>query len=83
MRTDEKDVPDGLEKMLNLKSKSRLKFLHGIVFPGQLSSTNYSRCHVFKMTTKGPAGSGVDLVNKMRPFGEMGNCWVCFDQSRE
>lgn len=30
------------------------------------------------MSTQGP-GNGVELVNKMRPKGELGGCWVFFD----
>lgn len=49
-----------------------------MAFPGQLEFSSFNRCHVFKMSTQGP-GNGVELVNKMRPGGELGSCWVFFD----
>lgn len=33
---------------------------------------------MFKMSTQGP-GNGAELVNKMRPGGELSDCWICFD----
>ena len=49
-----------------------------MAFPGQLEFSGFDRCHIFKMSTQGP-GNGVDLVNKMRPGGELESCWICFD----
>lgn len=72
------DGERGLDSILALKSRSKIDFIQSVVFPGQLSFSSFERCHVFKMATRGP-GSGVDIVNKMRPEGELGNCWVCFD----
>ena len=61
-----------------LKSWSKIDFIQSVVFPGQLSFSSFDRCHVFKMTTRG-LGSRVNIVDKMHPIGELGNCYVCFN----
>ncbi|MCO5588960.1 hypothetical protein L7F22_042924 [Adiantum nelumboides] len=60
----------GLDSILTLKSRSKIDFIQSVIFLGQLSFSSFERCHVFKMTIRGP-GSGVDIVNKMRPVGEL------------
>lgn len=66
----------GFEAVLALKQKIGYPFIHSILFPGQLNTT--IQPHVFKMSTLGP-GSGVDLVNRMRPGGNLQDMWVHFD----
>lgn len=66
------------EALLKLKSKLMFDYFQSIAFPGQIELSSFERCHVFKMSTQGP-GNGVELVNKMRPKGELGGCWVFFD----
>ena len=66
----------GLEAVLDLKHKCTYPFIHSILFPGQLA--NDQQPHVFKMYVKGP-GSGVDLVNRMQPEGNLKDMWVHFD----
>lgn len=62
------------EALLKLKSKLMFDYFQSIAFPGQIELSSFERCHVFKMSTQGP-GNGVELVNKMRPKGELGGCW--------
>lgn len=66
----------GFEAVLELKHKCRYPFIHSVLFPGQMNKQ--IPAHVFKMSTKGP-GSGVDLVNRMRPGGNLQDMWVHFD----
>lgn len=66
---------DGIFK---LKRGLLFDYFQSMVFPGQLEFSGFDRCHIFKMSTQGP-GNGVELVNKMRSGGELGNCWLCFD----
>lgn len=65
-----------LDSILKLKRRCRFPFIHSVLFPDQLSDG--SQPHVFKMSSKCP-GSGVDLVNKMRPGGSLGDQWIHFD----
>lgn len=67
-----------IEAIIKLKNSLLYDYFQSVVFPGQLEFSSFNRCHVFKMSTQGP-GSGVDLVNKMRPGGELESCWICFD----
>lgn len=66
----------GLEAVLDLKKKIGYPFIHSVLYPGQLSFE--IQPHVFKMSTLGP-GSGVDLVNRMRPGGNLEDMWIHFD----
>ena len=66
----------GLEAVLDLKHRCRYPFIHSVLFPGQLGREH--QAHVFKMSTKGP-GSGLDLINRMRPGGNLQEMWVRFD----
>ncbi|MCO5586321.1 hypothetical protein L7F22_040260 [Adiantum nelumboides] len=66
----------GLEVVLDLKSKSKYPYIQSALLLGQLGK--YQQPHVFKMSVKGP-GSGVDIVNRMRPSGNLENMWIHFD----
>ena len=66
------------DAVFKLKKRLLFDYFQSMAFPGQLEFSNFNRCHVFKMSTQGP-GNGVELVNKMRPGGELGSCWVFFD----
>ena len=62
----------GLKALLDLKGKTHkiLPFFFNTLFPNQMGS--FVEPHVFKMSSVGP-GSGVDLVNQMRPGGPLEN----------
>ena len=61
------------DAIFKLKKRLLFDYFQSMVFPGQLEFSSFNRCHVFKMSTQGP-GNGVELVNKMRPGGELGSC---------
>jgi hypothetical protein len=46
------------------------------MFPGQGSDSD--KVFVFKMSEVGP-GSGVDLVKRMQPSGDLEDAWMMFD----
>lgn len=69
---------NGVEGILYLKRHCVYDYFQSVIFPGQIEFSSFNRCHVFKMSTRGMA-SGIDLVNKMRPGGELGESWVLFD----
>ena len=62
-----------MDAIIQLKKSLVFDYFESVVFLGQLEFSSFKRCHLFKMSTQGP-GSGVDLVNKMRPSGELENC---------
>ncbi|MCO5593948.1 hypothetical protein L7F22_047967 [Adiantum nelumboides] len=64
---------EGLEIVLDLKSKSKYPFIHSLLFLGKLKTAQQP--HVFEMLVKGP-GSGVDLVNRIRLGGNLEHMWV-------
>jgi hypothetical protein len=47
---------------------TRIEYIHANVFPGQ----GKDKVYVFKMLVDGP-GSGVDLVKRMQPRGDLEN----------
>ena len=60
--------------ILDLKCKSRYNFIHGLSFLGQGCVKSW----LFKMSTTG-RGSGVDLVRRMQPGGDLERSWIIFD----
>ena len=59
---------------MTMKKESRFKFIHNSIFSGQ----GKEKVYVFKMLMEGP-GSGVDLVKRMQPGGDLQNGWIMFD----
>jgi hypothetical protein len=51
-----------------------IEYIHGNIFPGQ----GKDKVYVFKMLVDG-AGSGVNLVKRMQPGGDLENTWLIFD----
>lgn len=65
-----------IDKILELKSRSHIDFIQDSQFPGQGSSKVY----LFKMSSGSP-GSGVDLVRRMQPGGDLQDAWLMFDHT--
>ena len=63
-----------VEKKFKLKKGSMYDYIQDSCFPGQGSELAY----VFKMSTVGP-GSGMDLVRRMQPGGNLALQFVMFD----
>ena len=63
-----------IDNIMTMKRESKFKFIHDSVFPGQ----GKEKVYMFKMLTKG-SGSGVDLVRRMQPPGDLHNAWLMFD----
>lgn len=59
-----------------LRGCSKWEFIHDNKFPGQGSEGD--KVFIFKMSEKGP-GSGVDLVKRMQPGGDLQDSWIMFD----
>jgi hypothetical protein len=57
-----------------MKTYTTIEYVHGNVFPCQ----GKDKVYVFKMLEDGP-GSGVDLVKRMQPGGDLENAWLMFD----
>jgi hypothetical protein len=51
-----------------------IEYILGYVFPSQ----GKDKVYVFKMLVDGP-GSGMDLVKRMQPGGDLANAWLMFD----
>ena len=66
-----------IDNIMTMKRESKFEFIHDSVFPGQ----EKEKVYMFKMLTKGP-GSGVDLVRRMQPPGDLQNAWVMFDHMK-
>jgi hypothetical protein len=66
-------VMDGIAK---LRGCSHWAYVQENKFPGQGSDSD--KVFVFKMSEVGP-GSGVDLVNRMQPGGDLEHAWIMFD----
>jgi len=60
--------------IMTIKKESKFKYIHDSVFLGQ----EKEKVYVFKMFIEGP-GSGVDLVKRMQPGGDLQNAWMMFD----
>jgi hypothetical protein len=56
----------------------RIEYIHGNDFPGQ----GKNKVYIFKMLVDGP-GSGVDLVKRMQPRGDLENAWLMFDHVKQ
>ena len=65
-----------IDNILKLKKASTYDYIHDSRFPGQGSSEDI--VYLFKMSTVG-AGSGVDLVRRMQPGGDLELAWIMFD----
>ena len=65
-----------IDNILKLKKTSTYDYIHNSRFPGQGSSDDI--VYLFKMSTVG-AGSGVDLVRRMQPGGDLELAWIMFD----
>ena len=65
-----------IDNILKLKKASTYDYIHDSRFPGQGSSDDI--VYLFKMSTIG-AGSGVDLVRRMQPSGDLELAWIMFD----
>ena len=63
-----------IDNIIELKRRSLYDYIQDSSFPGQGSSKAY----LFKMSTAG-GGSGVDLVKRMQPGGDLGGAWIMFD----
>ena len=63
-----------LDNIIKLKLKSPYAYIQDSVFPGQ----GKEKIYLFKMSEEGP-GSGVDLVKRMQPGGDLQNSWLMFD----
>jgi hypothetical protein len=57
-----------------MKTFTTIEYIHANVFPGQ----GKDKVYVFKMLEDKP-GSGVDLVKRMDPGGDLENAWLMFD----
>ena len=57
-----------IDNIMTMKRESKFEFIHDSVFPGQ----GKEKVYMFKMLTEGP-GSGVDLVRRMQPRGDLQN----------
>jgi hypothetical protein len=57
-----------------MKTYTTIEYIHANVFPGQ----SKDKVYVFKMLEDEP-GSGVDLVKRMQPGGDLENAWLIFD----
>jgi hypothetical protein len=78
VRKDSKDwkgngIFDCLQKM---QKNIHFPFIQRYRVPGQGSGKDFPV--IFKMSTKG-AGSGVDLLKRMKPENELFGTWVMFD----
>ena len=63
-----------IDSIMALKEHNQFKFIHDSRFPGQAAG----KVFVFKMSVDRP-GSGVDLVKRMQPGGDLEDSWVMFD----
>ena len=63
-----------IENIMTVKRESKFKFIHDSVFSGQ----GKEKVYMFKMLTEGP-GSGVDLIRRMQPPGDLQNACLMFD----
>ena len=66
-----------LATLIQLCNQTVFPFVQSILFPCQGVNTS-DRPHIFKMSIKGP-GSGVDLVRRMQPGGDLEHSWVMSD----
>jgi len=57
-----------------MKKQAKIKFIHDSIFPKQ----GQEKVYLFKMLVDGP-GSGVHLVKRMQPGGDLEHCFLMFD----
>jgi hypothetical protein len=57
-----------------MKTYTTIDYIHANVFPGQ----GKDKVYVFKMLEDEPR-SGVDLIKRMQPGGDLENAWLMFD----
>lgn len=65
-----------MDSITKLRGSSNWAFIQENKFPGQGSDVD--KVFVFKMSEIGP-GSGVDLVRRMQPGGDLEDAWLMFD----
>lgn len=65
-----------MDSITKLRGSSTWAFIQDNKFPGQGSDSD--KVFVFKMSEVGP-GSGVDLVRRMQPGGDLEDAWMMFD----
>ena len=63
-----------IDRILEMKKVAKMEYIHDSIFPGQ----GQDKVYLFKMLVDGP-GSGVDLVRRMQPGGDLQNCFIMFD----
>lgn len=68
-----------MDSITKLRGCSNWAFVQENKFPGQGSDSD--KVFVFKMSEVGPA-SGVDLVTRMQPGGDLEDAWIMFDHVR-
>jgi hypothetical protein len=62
------------DSIMAMQRYTRIEYIHANVFLGQ----GKDKVYVFKILVDGP-GSGVDLVKRMQPGGDLKNAWLIFD----
>jgi hypothetical protein len=62
-----------MDSITKLRGASNWRFVQQNRFPGQ--GADMDKVFVFKMSEVGP-GSGVDLVKRMQPGGDLENSWI-------
>jgi hypothetical protein len=65
-----------MDGIATLRGCSHWAYVQENMFPGQGSGSD--KVFVFKMSEVGP-GSGVHLVNRMQPGGDLEHAWIMFD----
>ena len=65
-----------MDSITKLRGSSKWAFVQESKFPGQ--GSDFDKVFVFKMCEVGP-GSGVDLVKRMQPGGDLENAWIMYD----
>jgi hypothetical protein len=65
-----------MDSITKLRGISNWAYIQENKFPGQGSDSD--KVFVFKMSEVGP-GSGVDLVKRMQPNGDLQDAWMMFD----
>ena len=65
-----------MDAITKLRGLSLWAYVQENKFPGQ--GKDLDKVFLFKMSEVGP-GSGVDLVSRMQPGGDLENAWVMFD----
>jgi hypothetical protein len=62
------------DNIMAMKTYTTIEYIHANIFPGQ----GKDKVYVFKMLEDG-LGSGVDLVKRMQPGGDLEKAWLMFD----